>query len=84
MSLETELKPSLYETDYQLWLDKTLEQLRSHDFSNIDLENLMEELEDLGKSSKRLISSSDNFSYKACIEKPPSLESHFLMACRGL
>ncbi len=48
---------SLYETDYQLWLNKTVEQLRSHDFYNIDLESLIEELESLGKSDKRAISS---------------------------
>ena len=51
------LKNSLYETDYQLWLDRTLEQLRSQDFSNIDLDNLIEEIEDLGKSGKRAIAS---------------------------
>jgi hypothetical protein len=38
------LKNSLYETEYQLWLDRTLEQLRSQDFSNIDLDNLIEEM----------------------------------------
>ncbi|MBW4618733.1 MAG: DUF29 domain-containing protein [Cyanosarcina radialis HA8281-LM2] len=48
---------SLYETDYQLWLDRTLAQLRAQDFSNIDLENLIEEIESLGKSDKRAISS---------------------------
>lgn len=48
---------SLHETDYQLWLDKTVIQLQSHDFSNIDLENLIEELESLGRSDKRAISS---------------------------
>ncbi len=48
---------SLYEMDYQLWLDSTLAQLRSQDFSQIDLENLIEEIESLGKSDKRSISS---------------------------
>jgi Domain of unknown function DUF29 len=58
MNISTEIQPSCsYEIDYQLWLDKTLQQLRSHDFSNIDLENLIEELEDLGKSDKRAIAS---------------------------
>jgi Protein of unknown function (DUF3223) len=31
---------------------------------------------------ERVDGSMDNFSYKACIEKPPSTASHFLMACR--
>ncbi|NJL39410.1 MAG: DUF29 domain-containing protein [Leptolyngbyaceae cyanobacterium RM2_2_4] len=48
---------SLYETDYQLWLDKTAAELRSQDFSNLDLENLIEEIESLGKSEKHAISS---------------------------
>jgi len=48
---------SLYDSDYQLWLDKTVEQLRANDFSNLDLENLIEEIESLGKSDKRAISS---------------------------
>lgn len=48
---------SSYDTDYQLWLDKTVNQLRLRDFSQIDLENLIEEIESLGKSDKRSISS---------------------------
>jgi hypothetical protein len=56
--METELETSvLYDVDYQLWLDRTLAQLRSRDFNSIDLENLIEEIEDLGKSDKRAISS---------------------------
>jgi hypothetical protein len=48
---------SLYDTDYQLWLEQTVKQLRSHDFSHLDLENLTEELESLGRSEKHMISS---------------------------
>lgn len=48
---------SLYDTDYQLWLAQTVTQLRSNDFGHIDLENLIEELESLGKSDQRAISS---------------------------
>lgn len=47
--------PSLYNTDYQLWLGKTLEELRLRKFENLDLENLIEELDSLGKSEKRAI-----------------------------
>jgi hypothetical protein len=58
MKPETTMKSiSLYETDYQLWLDKTAAELRSQDFSNLDLENLIEEIESLGKSEKHAISS---------------------------
>ncbi|MFM7427572.1 MAG: DUF29 domain-containing protein [Elainella sp.] len=54
MSAESR-QTSLYDADYQLWLAKTLEQLQAGDFDNIDLENLIEELESLGKSEKRAI-----------------------------
>lgn len=57
MSMETEVKKSLYETDYQLWLAQTLEKLRSGDFENIDLENLIEEVESLGRSDRHAVSS---------------------------
>jgi len=47
----------LYDTDYQCWLNQTVAQLKAHDFSSVDLENLIEEIESLGKSDKRSISS---------------------------
>jgi hypothetical protein len=46
---------SLYDTDYQLWLDQTVARLQAHDFGNLDLEHLIEEIESLGKSDKRAI-----------------------------
>jgi hypothetical protein len=48
---------SLYDTDYQLWLEQTVAQLKAHNFSNLDLENLIEEIESLSKSDKRALSS---------------------------
>ena len=48
---------SLYDTDYQLWLDRTVAQLKAGQLSELDLENLIEEIESLGKSDKRAISS---------------------------
>lgn len=48
---------SLYDTDYQRWLEQTSAQLKAKDFSNLDLENLIEEIESLGRSDKRAISS---------------------------
>lgn len=58
MNTELKLKlASLYETDYQLWLDETVGQLRAQDFSNLDVENLIEEIESLGRSEKNAISS---------------------------
>jgi Domain of unknown function DUF29 len=58
MQSEVKVKrPSLYDTDYQLWLDQTVAQLKMQDFSQIDLENLIEEIESLGRSEKHAISS---------------------------
>ena len=48
---------SLYDTDYQRWLSETLTQLRSRDFDHLDLENLIEEFESLGKREKRALAS---------------------------
>ncbi|MGP1385423.1 MAG: DUF29 domain-containing protein [Thainema sp.] len=48
---------SLYDTDFQLWIEQTVEQLRDRNFSQLDLENLIEEIESLGRSDKRAISS---------------------------
>ena len=41
----------LYEVDDYLWLQETLKLLKNNDFNSLDLENLIEELEDLGKNS---------------------------------
>jgi hypothetical protein len=41
----------LYEIDDYLWLQETLKLLKNNDFNSLDLENLIEELEDLGKNS---------------------------------
>ena len=48
---------SLYDTDYQLWLEQTVAQLKARDFSSLDLENLIEEIESLGRSQKNAVSS---------------------------
>lgn len=48
---------SLYDTDYQLWIDQTIAQLKAQEFREIDLENLIEEIESLGRSEKHAISS---------------------------
>ncbi|MCT7995245.1 DUF29 domain-containing protein [Laspinema olomoucense] len=50
-------KLPLYDTDYQLWLEQTIAQLQTHDFSHIDLENLIDEITSLGKKDKRAICS---------------------------
>ena len=48
---------TLYDQDYYLWIRTTINQLRTGEFSAIDLENLLEELETMGRSEKRAIES---------------------------
>jgi RecB family exonuclease len=48
---------SLYDQDYYLWLEATVTQLKTNQLSSLDLENLITELEDMGKSYKRALES---------------------------
>ncbi|GAB4298376.1 MAG: DUF29 domain-containing protein [Oscillatoriaceae cyanobacterium] len=47
----------LYDTDYYLWLQHNLELIRLGKFSEVDWTHLLEEIEDMGKSEKRAITS---------------------------
>jgi hypothetical protein len=46
-------RQSLYEADYLKWIETTAQKLRVRDYSNIDWENLIEEIEDIGRSECR-------------------------------
>ena len=48
---------SLYEKDYHLWLHQTAQQLREGNFHELDLLNLIEEIEDMGKTQKKALRS---------------------------
>ncbi|WP_449417315.1 DUF29 domain-containing protein [Phormidium nigroviride] len=50
-------KQSLYEADYLKWIETTVEKLRSQDFSNVDWENLIEEIESMGRSERKSLKS---------------------------
>jgi len=47
----------LYELDDSQWLGETISLLRNHQFQQLDLEHLIEELEDLGKEKKNAVAS---------------------------
>jgi hypothetical protein len=55
-SLKTD-NQTLYETDYLQWIEKTVEKLQSQDYGNVDWENLIEEIEDMGRSERRSLKS---------------------------
>ena len=44
---------TLYEKDILLWLEDTVSKLKKHDFENLDIKNLIEEVESLGISQKK-------------------------------
>lgn len=49
-----QLKP-LYETDENLWLEETIRLLRENRLEELDLDNLIEELESLGRRDKQRV-----------------------------
>lgn len=44
---------TLYETDFYAWTQRQAELLRAEEFSEVDWNNLIEEIETLGRSDKR-------------------------------
>jgi Domain of unknown function DUF29 len=49
----TQITQSLYDTDICLWVENTVAKLKARDFESLDLENLIEEVESLGKQQKQ-------------------------------
>jgi hypothetical protein len=50
-------RPSLYEQDLCLWLAQQAALLREGRFAELDLANLIEEIEDMGRSAKKALKS---------------------------
>jgi hypothetical protein len=48
---------SLYQTDFSAWVQRQVELLRSGRFAELDVEHLLEELGDMGKSERRELQS---------------------------
>ena len=48
---------SIYEKDYYLWLETTAKQLKQGDFSAIEIDYLIEEIETMGRKEKNALSS---------------------------
>lgn len=47
----------LYETEYDRWLEETIKLLKNSQLKQLDYENLIEELEALGRSEKNAVES---------------------------
>jgi hypothetical protein len=50
---QTIMQKSLYESDFLLWTQETVAKIRAKDFDHVDFENLIEEIESLGRSEKQ-------------------------------
>ncbi len=48
---------TLYETDFSLWIQHTVEALKQQDFDRVDWDNLIEEVESMGRREKRELKS---------------------------
>ncbi|NET71647.1 MAG: DUF29 domain-containing protein [Sphaerospermopsis sp. SIO1G2] len=49
------MSSSLYDNDYNQWTQHTIQQIRNRNFDYIDWDNLIEELESMGKNDKRAL-----------------------------
>jgi len=47
--------PTLYEKDFNLWIEQTVNQLKKGNLADLDIENLIEEIDSMGRSDKREI-----------------------------
>jgi len=45
----------LYETDFNLWLEQTVNHLKKGNLEALDLDNLIEEISDMGRNNRREI-----------------------------
>ncbi|GBF78907.1 hypothetical protein AsFPU1_0298 [Aphanothece sacrum FPU1] len=58
--MKTDIKiplPDIYNTDFVLWIDETVKQLKNKDLVNLDWEHLIEEIEALGSEQRRKVRS---------------------------
>ncbi|AKE62884.1 hypothetical protein MYAER_0524 [Microcystis aeruginosa NIES-2549] len=51
------MEKNLYEKDYYLWLEKTINLLENRQFSDLDLENLIEEIKSMSISQQKALKS---------------------------
>jgi hypothetical protein len=54
---QTKPKTDLYEEDFNLWLERQAKLLRERHFDELDIDNLVEEVESIGRSERRAIES---------------------------
>jgi hypothetical protein len=55
--LESSSLSDLYNVDYLAWIERTVQLFKHGKLSELDMENLIEEVEDLGKSQRQSLKS---------------------------
>jgi Domain of unknown function DUF29 len=50
-------KKGLYTIDFVQWVETTAEQLRNQDYTNVDWENLIDEIEDMSRRERKALKS---------------------------
>ena len=48
---------TLYDSDFQVWIEKTIDCLQKQQFNRLDIQHLIEELTDLGRSDRKALES---------------------------
>ena len=48
---------TLCESDFQVWVEKTIDCLEKQQFNRLDIQHLIEELKDLGRSDRKALES---------------------------
>jgi hypothetical protein len=48
---------TLYDSDFQVWVEKTIDCLEKQQFNRLDIQHLIEELTDLGRSDRKTLES---------------------------
>ncbi|WP_392533312.1 DUF29 domain-containing protein [Nostoc sp. C117] len=56
-SIKLQMLQTLYDQDFYAWVEQTAELLQSHQWDTLDLEHLIEEVVDLGRSQQRALQS---------------------------
>lgn len=51
------MSETLYNQDFQFWIEQTIHQLQKREFESLDVEHLIEELIDLGRAEKNALKS---------------------------
>lgn len=57
ISLKKTVVSQLYQDDFVLWVDRTVQQLQERDLDNLDWEHLIEEIEGLGREQRHKVDS---------------------------